>query len=43
MSNETNSNYFAKYFPNAITILSLCCGLSSIRFSIAEDWIVAVF
>ena len=38
-----NSNYISKYIPNAITILSLCCGLSSIRFSINSEWKIAIF
>ena len=40
---EKNSNYIAKYIPNSITILSLCCGLSSIRYSIFNEWKIAVF
>ena len=40
---ENNSNYIAKYIPNSITILSLCCGLSSIRYSIFNQWKIAVF
>ena len=35
---EKNSNFLAKYLPNTITLLSLCCGLSSIRYSILEEW-----
>ena len=37
-----NSNFLFKYIPNIITVLSLCCGLSSIRFSINEDWKTAI-
>ena len=40
---ENNSNFLRKYLPNTITILSLCCGLSSIRFSISEEWKIAIF
>ena len=39
---NNNSNFLLKYIPNTITILSLCCGLSSIRFSINEDWKTAI-
>ena len=39
---DNNSNFLAKYIPNAITILSLCCGLTSIRFSIIEEWKIAI-
>ena len=35
---EKNSNFLAKYLPNTITLLSLCCGLSSIRYSILGEW-----
>ena len=40
---NNTSNYFIKHVPNTITILSLCCGLSSIRFSIIGDWKIATF
>ena len=40
MSN--NSNYLSKFVPNSITILSLCCGLSSIRFSILNEWKISI-
>ena len=30
---EKQSYYLSKYIPNFITILSLCCGLTSIRFA----------
>ena len=40
---KQNSNYLSKYIPNAITILSLCCGLSSIRFSVVEEWRISIF
>ncbi len=36
-------SYLAKFIPNSITILSLCCGLSSIRFSIMGEWKTALF
>ena len=39
---EKNSNFLAKYVPNAITLLSLCSGLSSIRFSISNEWEIAI-
>ena len=39
---ENNSNYLARFIPNFITILSLCCGLSSIRFSILEEWKISI-
>jgi len=37
------SNNFSKFIPNIITILSLCCGLSSIRYSLLENWQIAIF
>tara|TARA_Y100000590_G_scaffold346065_1_gene396149 strand:+ start:3903 stop:4637 length:735 start_codon:yes stop_codon:yes gene_type:complete len=40
--NIKNSNLLAKYLPNTITILSLGCGLSSIRFSIINEWQIAI-
>ena len=40
---NNNSNSFLKYLQNTITILSLCCGLSSIRYSIIEEWKIAIF
>tara|TARA_Y100000741_G_C18137799_1_gene511834 strand:- start:57 stop:785 length:729 start_codon:yes stop_codon:yes gene_type:complete len=40
---ENPSSYLSKYIPNSITILSLCCGLSSIRFSINQDWKIAIY
>ena len=39
---EKNSNFLAKYLPNAITLISLCCGLSSIRYSIISEWHIAI-
>jgi|TARA_Y100000294_G_scaffold77736_1_gene73120 CDP-diacylglycerol--serine O-phosphatidyltransferase len=39
---NNNSNFLYKYIPNTITVLSLCCGLSSVRFSINEDWKTAI-
>jgi len=39
----SNNNYLAKYLPNSITILSLCCGLSSIRFSLLEEWKISIY
>lgn len=32
----------SRLFPNMITIAGLCCGLSSIRFALAERWEMAV-
>ena len=40
---ENPSNYLSKYIPNSITILSLCCGLTSIRYSINEEWKIAIY
>ena len=40
---EKQSYYLSKYIPNFITILSLCCGLTSIRYSINENWKIAVY
>ena len=39
---DNNSSFLSKYIPNTITVLSLCCGLSSIRFSINEEWKTAI-
>ena len=39
---NSNSNFLFKYIPNTITVLSLCCGFSSIRFSINEEWKTAI-
>ena len=39
---DKNTNYLVKFIPNSITILSLCCGLSSIRFSILYEWKIAI-
>ena len=39
---NNNTNYLTKFIPNSITILSLCCGLSSIRFSILNEWNIAI-
>ena len=39
---NNNNNYLSKFIPNSITILSLCCGLSSIRFSILNEWEIAI-
>ena len=38
-----SSNYLSKYVPNSITILSLCCGLTSIKFSINEEWKLSIY
>ena len=40
---ENQSSYLSKYIPNSITILSLCCGLTSIRFTINEEWKIAIY
>ncbi len=40
---QKNTNNISKFIPNAITILSLCCGLSSIRYSLLEEWRFAIF
>ena len=40
---DKNTNNLSKFIPNAITILSLCCGLSSIRYSLLEEWRFAIF
>ena len=37
-----NISNIAKYVPNSITILALCSGLSSIRYSILAQWKIAV-
>ena len=39
---EKNSSFVSKYFPNTVTLLSLCAGLTSIRFSILNDWQTAI-
>ena len=39
---EKNSNFLARYLPNTITLLSLCCGLTSIRFSVLNEWETAI-
>ena len=41
MQNSTNN--LSKFIPNAITILSLCCGLTSIRYSLLDEWRIAIF
>tara|TARA_Y100000590_G_scaffold151998_1_gene174574 strand:- start:727 stop:1455 length:729 start_codon:yes stop_codon:yes gene_type:complete len=40
---KNQSSYLSKYVPNSITILSLCCGLTSIRFSINEEWKISIY
>jgi len=40
---DNQSNNLFKYIPNFITILSLCCGLSSIRYSVISEWTIAIF
>ena len=34
---------FRKIAPNIVTMLALCAGVTSIRYSIQEDWAKAVF
>lgn len=34
---------FRKIAPNIVTMLALCAGVTSIRYSVQEDWIKAVF
>ena len=41
MNNKTN--FLSKNIPNLITILALCCGLTSIRYSIIGQWNIAIF
>lgn len=38
-----SSNYLSKYIPNSITVLSLCSGLTSIRYTIMEEWKIAIY
>lgn len=33
---------FRKIAPNIVTMLALCAGVTSIRYSIAENWAMAV-
>ena len=39
---EKKFYFILKYLPNTITLLSLCCGLSSIRYSIISEWNIAI-
>ena len=39
---KKNTIFILKYLPNTITLLSLCCGLSSIRYSIINEWYTAI-
>lgn len=39
---KKNPIFILKYLPNTITLLSLCCGLSSIRYSIINEWHIAI-
>lgn len=32
----------SRLFPNMVTIAGLCCGVSSIRFALAEKWEIAI-
>ena len=36
-------NIISKYVPNFITLLSLCSGFTSIRFSLKGDWEIAIY
>jgi len=40
---KNSSNYLSKYIPNSITILSLCSGLTSIKYSINHEWKIAIY
>ena len=40
---KNSSSYLSKYVPNSITILSLCSGLTSIRFIVIEEWKIAIY
>ena len=40
---ENSSNYLSKFIPNSITILSLCSGLTSIKFAIIQEWKIAIY
>lgn len=33
---------FRKIAPNIVTMLALCAGVTSIRYSVQEDWVKAV-
>tara|TARA_B100001123_G_C15116665_1_gene949634 strand:- start:293 stop:1024 length:732 start_codon:yes stop_codon:yes gene_type:complete len=37
------NNYIVRYFPNFITLLSLVSGFTSIRFSLNEEWKIAIY
>ena len=39
----TEKNMLVKYVPNFITLLSLSCGFTSIRFSLNNEWQIAIF
>ncbi len=44
LSRERLTNIpFRKIAPNIVTMLALCAGVTSIRYSIQEDWMKAVF
>ena len=39
IQNQNNkTSTITKLIPNAITMLALCSGLTSIRYSILEEW-----
>ena len=39
---EKNPSFLARHIPNTVTLLSLCSGLTSIRFSILNEWQTAI-
>jgi CDP-diacylglycerol--serine O-phosphatidyltransferase len=39
----TEQNIIVKYVPNFITLLSLSCGFTSIRFSLNNEWQIAIY
>lgn len=41
-NNEVRELHFRSLIPNIITIMAICCGLSSIRFALYDQWEVAV-
>ena len=38
---DNKTNNISKLIPNGITMLALCSGLTSIRYSILENWKLA--
>ena len=39
----SDQNIISKYVPNFITLLSLSCGFTSIRFSLNSEWEIAIY